>query len=116
MAEAMDRREFLKMSGGASAGVFLANFRTDASLFERPGPAAGPVRIGVIGTGNRGRSLLANLLLMPGSNSRPSATSISTRSAWLRTWSSSPAGPSPKATRKGPRTSSACWGATTSTR
>ena len=35
MAESMDRREFLKVSGGASAGVLLANFRSDASLFEK---------------------------------------------------------------------------------
>src|SRR5512138_544190 len=66
MAEHMDRREFLKVSGGASAGAFLANFKTDATLFEKAGQTSRPVRIGVIGTGNRGRSLLSNLLLMPG--------------------------------------------------
>ncbi|MCJ7485978.1 MAG: twin-arginine translocation signal domain-containing protein [Candidatus Aminicenantes bacterium] len=30
MAESMDRREFLKVSGGASAGALLANFKTEA--------------------------------------------------------------------------------------
>ncbi len=66
MADNMDRREFLKLSGGASAGAFLANFKSDATLFVPARPNDGPIRIGVIGTGNRGRSLLANLLLMPG--------------------------------------------------
>ena len=66
MAENMDRREFLKMSGGASAGALLANFTTDPSLFAQTRPGGKAVRVGVIGTGNRGRSLLANLLLMPG--------------------------------------------------
>src|SRR5512145_1580004 len=67
MAENMDRREFLKVSGGASAGALLANFKTDPALFEKSGQAARQtVRLGVIGTGNRGRSLLGNLLLMPG--------------------------------------------------
>jgi hypothetical protein len=66
MAENMDRREFLKLSGGASAGALLANFKSEASPLVQPAQAAKPVRLGVIGTGNRGRSLLSNLLLMPG--------------------------------------------------
>ena len=66
MVESMDRRAFLKVSGGASAGALLANFKTDSSLFEKAEQAARPVRLGVIGTGNRGRSLLSDLLLMPG--------------------------------------------------
>ncbi len=66
MAENMDRREFLKRSGGATAGAFLAGFKSDDSLFAPARPGEGPVRVGVIGTGNRGRSLLGNLLLMRG--------------------------------------------------
>jgi hypothetical protein len=66
MAENMDRREFLKRSGGATAGAFLAGFKSDDSLFAPARPGEGPVRVAVIGTGNRGRSLLGNLLLMRG--------------------------------------------------
>jgi len=44
MAEHMDRREFLKVSGGASAGAFLTSFKTDATLFEKTVRAARPDR------------------------------------------------------------------------
>ncbi len=60
----MDRREFIKMSGGASAGAFLGGFSggpyADASGGEKP------LRIAVIGTGGRGRGLLSTMLSMPG--------------------------------------------------
>ncbi len=39
---------------------------TDRRVFLKVEQAARPVRLGVIGTGNRGRSLLSDLLLMPG--------------------------------------------------
>jgi hypothetical protein len=65
MTQPMDRREFLKVSGGASAGLFLANFDGGPYSYAAA-KGEKPLRIGVIGTGNRGRSLLSNLLLMPG--------------------------------------------------
>lgn len=65
MTQPMDRREFLKVSGGASAGMILANFSGGPYAFTT-GKGEKPLRVGVIGTGNRGRSLLSNLLLMPG--------------------------------------------------
>ena len=65
MTQPMDRREFLKVSGGASAGLFMANFSGGPYAFATE-TGGKPLRIGVIGTGNRGRSLLSNLLLMPG--------------------------------------------------
>src|SRR5512143_2883123 len=65
MNQAMDRREFLKTSGGTSAGAILSGFKGGPYTFES-GRGAKPLRVAVIGTGNRGRSLLANMLLMPG--------------------------------------------------
>ena len=51
MGEAMGRRDFL--AAGLAAGMEAR-------------AAATPTRIGMIGAGNRGRSLLSNLLAMPG--------------------------------------------------
>ena len=55
MAHEIGRRSFL----GATAGTALA-----LSAFGQGEPTPRAVRVGVIGTGNRGRSLLRNLLLM----------------------------------------------------
>lgn len=62
MGETINRRGFLGVTAGAaglaSAGVLAR--RAAAQEAERP------VRVGVIGTGNRGRSLMGNLLVMKG--------------------------------------------------
>ena len=66
MADQTDRRAFQKESGGAPPGPRPADLGTDPSLIEKGGQAARPVRFGVIGTGKHGRSLLSDLLLLPG--------------------------------------------------
>ena len=56
MDQGLNRRQFLGATAGLATGAYLA----------RPARAADQtVRVGVIGTGNRGRSLMSNLLLMP---------------------------------------------------
>ena len=54
-----DRREFLEMST-AAIGVAAAGRLPAIALEKRK------VRVGIVGTGNRGKSLLANLLNMEG--------------------------------------------------
>ena len=49
MTQPMDRREFLKVSGGASAGLFMANFSGGPYAFATE-TGGKPLRIGVIGT------------------------------------------------------------------
>lgn len=59
MAQAINRREFLKVNTAASLGLALTGTgmnRADSTQQEKP------VRVGVIGTGGRGSSLLKNLL------------------------------------------------------
>ena len=61
------RREFIKTNasatlGLAASGVLLPAFRMAAGKFSSKPPAGKPVRIGVVGTGNRGRGLLGILL------------------------------------------------------
>ncbi len=58
------RRDFLKTTGTASAGLALAGL--SGGLAARPIPPEKPVRVGVIGTGNRGRGLLGVMLSIPG--------------------------------------------------
>jgi len=60
MSSPMDRREFLRASAAAGAGLSLA-----APAFAQTAPADDrPVRVGVIGVGGRGRGLLGILLAL----------------------------------------------------
>ncbi|MHC4330413.1 MAG: Gfo/Idh/MocA family protein [Planctomycetota bacterium] len=58
----MSRRDFLKSNAAATAGLAL----TATGAGPRPAKAANPktVRIGIVGMGGRGNSLMRNLLLM----------------------------------------------------
>ncbi len=67
----INRREFLTRSAQATAGIVTASAlpsctttRTAPTMRRRIIGANEPVRVGVVGTGGRGRSLLANLLRM----------------------------------------------------
>lgn len=55
----MERRHFLKNSGLLAGGLLLGN-----SLFARPS-AAGPVKVAVIGCGDRGTGMIHSLNQMP---------------------------------------------------
>ncbi len=57
MANEIPRRGFLQSAGAAAAAGFLPGAQA---------PAERPVRIGIVGVGNRGTSLLKNLLDIPG--------------------------------------------------
>ncbi|MFQ5805901.1 MAG: Gfo/Idh/MocA family oxidoreductase, partial [Phycisphaerae bacterium] len=60
MESTIDRRDFLRLSTAATAGLAL----TSVGLARNNPGAAKRVRVGVVGTGNRGRSLLHTLLAM----------------------------------------------------
>ncbi|HNR32552.1 MAG TPA: Gfo/Idh/MocA family oxidoreductase [Candidatus Hydrogenedentes bacterium] len=62
MKDGINRREFLGKSAGVAAGLAAVN----ALTARRIQAADAPVRVGVIGTGNRGRSLMGTMLGMPG--------------------------------------------------
>lgn len=57
MKHKFSRRQFLGTTAGLAAGAYLAN---------NSAAAEATVRVGIIGTGNRGKSLLGNLLHMSG--------------------------------------------------
>lgn len=62
MSEKLDRREFLGVGAGTTLGLAAASFvSASANAQAQPG-----VRVGVIGTGNRGKSLLGVLMHSPG--------------------------------------------------
>ena len=66
MGENISRKEFLKTGPAAAAALSLGT----ASILSRPalgaeGTAGKKIRLGLVGTGNRGRSLLSTLLAMP---------------------------------------------------
>jgi len=58
MEREIDRRDFLRLGATATAGLAL----TSASLGQKEAGAEKPARVGVVGTGKRGRSLLHTLL------------------------------------------------------
>jgi predicted dehydrogenase len=60
MATTFERREFLGMAAGTALGLAMAG---TAQAQESD---AKPVRVGVIGTGGRGKGLTGNLVAMPG--------------------------------------------------
>ncbi len=62
MTPRIHRREFLKMGAASTVGMAL----TQTGLSQTSRPADKPVRIGVVGCGGRGRSLLGILLKMQG--------------------------------------------------
>ena len=62
MNKRIERRDMMKI--GAAAAVGMAVARPAAGWLA--GEGARPVRVGVVGTGNRGRSLLATMLQMKG--------------------------------------------------
>jgi len=62
MGKKISRRKFLKVSAASTAGLALA--KGDDS--KTASPESKDIRIGVVGTGNRGRSLLNILLQMEG--------------------------------------------------
>lgn len=57
----MKRRDFLKTNSAAVAGLAVSNLVPHISRADE----AKPVRIGFVGTGNRGRGLMANLFSIP---------------------------------------------------
>ena len=57
MANEIPRRGFLQRAGAVAAAGFLPSAQASAQT---------PVRIGIVGVGNRGTSLLKNLLDLPG--------------------------------------------------
>ncbi|HLA41719.1 MAG TPA: Gfo/Idh/MocA family oxidoreductase [Candidatus Glassbacteria bacterium] len=61
MPDNINRKEFIKY--GAAAGIGLA--AATGKLSAGPEPASGSVGVGLIGCGNRGRSLLATMLSLP---------------------------------------------------
>ena len=76
MANHIDRREFLKIGAAGTLGA-----RALSGGMGLAAVAAGkPVRLGLIGVGNRGTSHLETLLAMGAWKSPPCATS--TRSTW----------------------------------
>jgi len=85
MNQAMDRREFLKVGGGAAGGLVLASFSGGPYAFSS-GKGGKPLRLGVIGTGNRGRSLLSNVLLMPGVTFPALCDNASSDRTWSRSF------------------------------
>ena len=62
MHEQLGRREFLGVSAEATLGLTAAALAIPLAAAQEPAP----VRVGIIGTGNRGKSLLGNLLHMKG--------------------------------------------------
>jgi predicted dehydrogenase len=60
MDNKMNRRNFLKTNATALAGITMAHIMPKKLFAETEIPA--PVRIGVVGTGGRGRGLMSNLL------------------------------------------------------
>jgi predicted dehydrogenase len=62
MCKRMQRRELLKIGSAAVLGVAAAKPASGKLSFDEQRP----VRVGVVGTGNRGRSLLATMLRMKG--------------------------------------------------
>lgn len=58
----MTRRQALEVGGMAAMGLALAA----GSNAEGEGDPGKPIRAGVIGTGNRGKSLLGDMLMIPG--------------------------------------------------
>lgn len=64
MTNPMNRRDFLKSTGAAGAGLVLASF--NGGLYAKPAQGEKKLRVGVIGTGNRGRGLLGVMLSIPG--------------------------------------------------
>lgn len=59
MADTLDRRTFLGVGASIALGAAAGPLLGAAAAVE-------PVRVGVIGTGNRGRSLMSTLLSIPG--------------------------------------------------
>ena len=64
MSPGMNRRTFLKTTGAASARLVLADFKGGLSAQSSAGGKK--VRVGVLGTGGRGRGLLGVMLSLPG--------------------------------------------------
>src|SRR5512139_1192382 len=64
MSPGMNRRTFLKTTGAASAGLVLSDFK--GGLSPQPALRGKKVRVGVLGTGGRGRGLLGIMLSLPG--------------------------------------------------
>jgi len=62
MVEKLNRRDFLKINTAATVGLTLTGLRLNEANAEQPKI----VRVGLVGTGNRGRSLLSVLLEMEG--------------------------------------------------
>ena len=62
MSHSMNRRTFLKANATALTGLTMANLMSTRTFAEE----IKPVRIGVVGTGGRGRGLMQNLLSIPG--------------------------------------------------
>lgn len=70
----MDRRGFLGIAAGMTAGLAVSG------VVSAQEAAAAPVRVGVIGAGGRGKSLLSTIMTMPGVET-PAICDINTEAA-----------------------------------